>query len=78
MSAVGEHAPSQATVGHVIDPAQIPQHLRRGDALFAFAARLFAIEHPIPTLRLDNAKAMLKPLPSEERRGLGLGVGIPE
>ncbi len=76
MPAIGEHPPPQAAVGHVIDAAQVAQHLRRGHAAIRAVMRLIAIEWPVPALRLDHARAMLESLPRWKRRGQSLPCGV--
>lgn len=53
---------------------QIPQHLGGRDALLA-PARLLAIENPVPALGLDDAEAVLKPLPRRKRCSFRLRLG---
>ena len=67
MASVGEDAPAQGASGHVVDPAQIAQHLSGGHAFLAFAASVLTIEDPVPALRFDDAKPMLEALPGIER-----------
>src|SRR3546814_14959194 len=74
MPAVGEESPAQAAVGDVVDAAEIAKHLRRGHAVVAPAARVLAVEGPVPALRFDDAQAVLESLPGTERRGFGLGA----
>jgi hypothetical protein len=74
--AIGEHAPSEAALGHVVDAPEIAEHLRRRYAILARSARLFAIEQPVPALRLDDAYAVLKALPGWKRRGFRLRLGV--
>src|SRR5208337_4499849 len=78
LPAVGQHAPAQAASGHVIDAAQITQHLRRRHALLALAASFLAVEDPVPALRLDDAQPVRKPLPRQKWGGLCLRLRTSE
>src|SRR6185503_19236197 len=78
LPAIGEHAPSEAALGYVIDAAEIAEHLRRRHAVFARAACFLPIKHPAPALGLDDANAVLKALPRVEWRGFVLVDGVRE
>ena len=64
MPPVSKNAPAQSAVRHVVDAAEITEHLRRRDPVLRFLAGIGTVERPIPALCFDHADPMLEPLPS--------------
>src|SRR5258708_21209129 len=64
MPPVGQHAPAQSAVRHVINATKVTEHLRRRDPFFRLLGGVGTVESLVPTFCLDHADPVLEALPS--------------